>query len=479
MHESISIGNADVLSTFQENIIGRVVQIGEIMTYENHFVEEFTNPETQYFILDSKGDNEHGDIDFVQYQWSRSRYNLVREGDLFIYRRPGKASSTHKFYFYGAGKIESMTGDDRVTGTISKAYPFISQLHQSEVDDMDWEWKERGKSWEHFFNQYGMNKIPKEDFIGLLDKVQRLHGDNFDSKTTIKIEAKKVRKISPALFINGIYESVLSEILDAQSNDGQEINFIQPYKGEHIVLLRENLPTPNNPTRLYISTTSNLSQICYTAEIVGWEDKQRLPDSRYNDIKNQLQEHQPGEVTLFEGEAGLEGKAINLVSIRSLRKLETLYSTSILKKVSDSLSLKKRTRSGGWSQVYDLGDLIDLQVETKEQFDSHQQVEISKANKLSDKKVNDILSKAPRMPEKVQVISVGYKRNPTVIVAVLRRADGVCEKCNKKAPFLRQSDGTPYLEVHHKKLLSEGGEDTVENAYALCPNCHRETHFGQ
>jgi 5-methylcytosine-specific restriction protein A len=26
--------------------------------------------------------------------------------------------------------------------------------------------------------------------------------------------------------------------------------------------------------------------------------------------------------------------------------------------------------------------------------------------------------------------------------------------------------------------LSTGGEDTLENAIALCPNCHRRAHFG-
>ncbi len=26
--------------------------------------------------------------------------------------------------------------------------------------------------------------------------------------------------------------------------------------------------------------------------------------------------------------------------------------------------------------------------------------------------------------------------------------------------------------------LSEGGEDTVENAMAVCPNCHMELHYG-
>jgi len=35
------------------------------------------------------------------------------------------------------------------------------------------------------------------------------------------------------------------------------------------------------------------------------------------------------------------------------------------------------------------------------------------------------------------------------------------------------------LEVHHKVPLAEGGDDTVENAIALCPNCHRHAHYGK
>ena len=301
---------------------------------------------------------------------------------------------------------------------------------------------------------------------------------NYDSAAVKKIEKKKEKKDNLALFLNGVYESVLDEILNSQSNHGQEVNFLQPYKGEQIVLLRENVPTSSNPTRLYLSTTDNLSQICYTAEIIGWEDKRQLPESRYDELKTQFRKYQPDEAEHFKGEKGLEGKAINLISIRSLRKLDTLYSTSILKKVSDNLPLKKRTQSGGWSPVYDLGDLISLRAETKDQFDSQQQAEVKKAECLSDEKIKDVLSKSPKIPEKVQVVSVGYKRNPTVIVAVLRRSNGVCEVCNALAPFMRRSDGTPYLEVHHKILLSEGGEDTVGNAHALCPNCHREAHFG-
>lgn len=47
----------------------------------------------------------------------------------------------------------------------------------------------------------------------------------------------------------------------------------------------------------------------------------------------------------------------------------------------------------------------------------------------------------------------------------------------KKAPFLRKKDNSPYLEVHHIITLANGVDDTVENAIAVCPNCHRELHF--
>jgi len=61
----------------------------------------------------------------------------------------------------------------------------------------------------------------------------------------------------------------------------------------------------------------------------------------------------------------------------------------------------------------------------------------------------------------------------------LERAKGICEKCNRKAPFLRDKDNSPYLEIHHKLPLSEGGEDTLDNVVALCPNCHRQAHYGK
>lgn len=108
--------------------------------------------------------------------------------------------------------------------------------------------------------------------------------------------------------------------------------------------------------------------------------------------------------------------------------------------------------------------------------DLERQVIKSKDDNPSIRK--DRLSQASKIPEKIQMTTVGFKRNPDVVAEALLRANGVCEKCNKNAPFIRKKGNTPYLEVHHRVMLSDGGEDTVENAIAVCPNCHRELHFG-
>lgn len=84
---------------------------------------------------------------------------------------------------------------------------------------------------------------------------------------------------------------------------------------------------------------------------------------------------------------------------------------------------------------------------------------------------------APRMPERIATTSISFRRNPDVVAEVLLRAEGKCEGCLQPAPFTRASDGTPYLEVHHRITLAAGGEDTVANAIALCPNCHRAAHY--
>jgi len=60
---------------------------------------------------------------------------------------------------------------------------------------------------------------------------------------------------------------------------------------------------------------------------------------------------------------------------------------------------------------------------------------------------------------------------------VVVRATGSCEGCGAPAPFLRPN-GTPYLEPHHIRRLSDGGPDDPRFVIALCPNCHRRVRSG-
>ena len=69
-----------------------------------------------------------------------------------------------------------------------------------------------------------------------------------------------------------------------------------------------------------------------------------------------------------------------------------------------------------------------------------------------------------------------FNRDPIIAAYVKKRANGHCQLCGMKAPFIDQN-GEPYLECHHLEWLSKGGMDSVKNCVALCPNCHRKMHY--
>ena len=101
------------------------------------------------------------------------------------------------------------------------------------------------------------------------------------------------------------------------------------------------------------------------------------------------------------------------------------------------------------------------------------------SSKLSMEELKQLVAKAPKQPTRVEHTVSSFERSVYVVAAAMKRAKGVCEGCKKPAPFKKKSNHQPYLEVHHKKLLAEGGLDTLANAIALCPNCHREAHYGE
>ena len=110
-----------------------------------------------------------------------------------------------------------------------------------------------------------------------------------------------------------------------------------------------------------------------------------------------------------------------------------------------------------------------------QEFLSSQAVRIRKAKKLSDEELITKAKKAPKKAGERTVTGTQYERDPYVSMLTKRRANGVCELCNHNAPF-KDSKGQPYLETHHIQWLANGGEDSITNTVALCPNCHRKMH---
>lgn len=99
-----------------------------------------------------------------------------------------------------------------------------------------------------------------------------------------------------------------------------------------------------------------------------------------------------------------------------------------------------------------------------------------------DKKVTAFLSKGligkpagQSNPKKQQTPQISYERDPLVKAWILQNAKGICELCDQQGPFTDKS-GKYFLEAHHVVFLSQGGEDSTENAVALCPNCHKKCH---
>ncbi len=108
--------------------------------------------------------------------------------------------------------------------------------------------------------------------------------------------------------------------------------------------------------------------------------------------------------------------------------------------------------------------------------DSVAEKDRQEAQRLTGEALQEKAREASRRTVKPrQTTTTTYYRNPVIAKAAKERANGVCQLCGLPAPF-KDKDGEPYLESHHIVWLSKGGEDTIENTVALCPNCHKRMH---
>lgn len=96
------------------------------------------------------------------------------------------------------------------------------------------------------------------------------------------------------------------------------------------------------------------------------------------------------------------------------------------------------------------------------------------ANKFADQFSQEIENCDAQRKE---VSGTVFIRSAQVRTSVLQRSEGKCEHCGQFG--FETSDGRIFLETHHIVPLSENGIDHVTNVIALCPNHHREAHYGK
>jgi 5-methylcytosine-specific restriction protein A len=107
---------------------------------------------------------------------------------------------------------------------------------------------------------------------------------------------------------------------------------------------------------------------------------------------------------------------------------------------------------------------------------SNASFDIEVANKVKAKSIPKPVGNPTPVSKKSTVTL--YERDRDVKAWLLKFSNGLCECCQNEAPFISDL-GIPFLEVHHVIRLADGGADSINNAVAVCPNCHRALHHSK
>lgn len=208
----------------------------------------------------------------------------------------------------------------------------------------------------------------------------------------------------------------------------------------------------------------------------------RLKNNEFNtyDFIEEYKKISPNDWKLIESTFSPTGKGKGRFTARSVaaNALKKAVTAEVLEKLDEREEADSDWEWGHkWITRWRItkNDVVDDDFRDEDEF----QDLVKKAGKLDDldKKVEETSKLGPA--EKILKSTTVYKRNPFVVAWVIRRAiqtNGMCECCNQHS--FKDVNSEPYLEVHHVIPLSDDGPDTTTNAIAVCPNCHRELHYG-
>ncbi|MBL3531754.1 hypothetical protein JMJ99_10275 [Companilactobacillus zhachilii] len=173
------------------------------------FKQQLSNPNTNYFIIDSSSSPDHNDVDFKFYSYQNKSNKQLHAGDLIIYRRSGSASEWgNEFYLYGAAEFGETVREDLETGnslvTIHNPYLFSHHLMKQNLRTFDWTFRTFKGKWSNFFNMNGITQITKRDFERLLQRQKDLVPGEptlLPEEETIAVKCYQAEKME-AYFIN-------------------------------------------------------------------------------------------------------------------------------------------------------------------------------------------------------------------------------------------------------------------------------------
>ncbi len=142
------------------------------------------NKATGFFILDSHGKgipgqrgNCHNDEKYGFYSYNMHNNNKLTEGSVFLYRVPKKP-----FILFGGGRIESISEPDAngyMVASITNGFEFIEPIVQGSPFIETFKWRNKtkpGRGWQGFWTNYGILRIEKNDFIGLVSNLKCIPG---------------------------------------------------------------------------------------------------------------------------------------------------------------------------------------------------------------------------------------------------------------------------------------------------------------
>ena len=150
--------------------------------------------------------------------------------------------------------------------------------------------------------------------------------------------------------MNGVFDRILDEITEIHCNRPSQGLFIQPTGDRVIKYLQNSSPSRDDPVTVYCSTTEDLQNVHYTAEIVDWDNKYELEEKKRDRAERLIRRFQKKEgAGLFE--------ALNLIEVQNMRRFAEPFPVDNLIKINDGEPLSdSRTQAGGFAYVYPLED---------------------------------------------------------------------------------------------------------------------------